>query len=586
MADDIIKYYPVFESNQVLTQSQLNELRKYLDGQERLTRSAMIGKGIVNGLNALYSSQEGRLVITSGFGISSDGYFINLKQNKEYVKYWKVDQFSNLYYSFNGLAVYELLPECCDCPGAVELAQALPEDDLNNKAVVIYLESQDQKRLCTNHERKIGKRRVFEVKVLLLDLDNHFVANYVDAIPDLLIRRLNNLDEIYEYNDLAYRYHSIIDDCKASIANAIRAAFFEYRETYFLGYLGERVDQLLAYLNSLAIGYENIQYAYSFLKDITLAYSEFKDKAYESKKTDYPGYDDFERFLIAGRFNQDRSGLSDIRHYYHEAPQITDTEIQVVRMLFERILLLIQGFTAYPIANQIKITPSFGGSSNLSKRSIPLYYNNTVDLVNLWIPELSLRKKCKSILSYFEEKYNQDPILPQVKEPLRFDIEKNDFYRIEGHIGKDFSNALFEINRLRKTYNLAFDVITLKFMGGDFNDDFNNDFDIDEYAENYIYKFSRFVKQHSGVEHTGGVSKGGTFIIVIFDDDGPDGSEARKVVADFSLPYPMYGCTELEYIVYGGLVHIRVDNPNIKMSEFSIYFDFPGIGGELVLSFL
>ncbi len=42
--------YPIFEVNQVLTNSHLNEVFGYLDEQERLTRANLIGIGIVCGL--------------------------------------------------------------------------------------------------------------------------------------------------------------------------------------------------------------------------------------------------------------------------------------------------------------------------------------------------------------------------------------------------------------------------------------------------------------------------------------------------------------------------------------------------------
>ena len=42
--------YPVFEANQVLTETHLNKAINYLDEQDRLTRANLIGIGIVGGL--------------------------------------------------------------------------------------------------------------------------------------------------------------------------------------------------------------------------------------------------------------------------------------------------------------------------------------------------------------------------------------------------------------------------------------------------------------------------------------------------------------------------------------------------------
>ena len=45
--------YPFFEANQVLSNEHLNQLFNYLDEQERLTRTNLIGIGIVCGLEPL-----------------------------------------------------------------------------------------------------------------------------------------------------------------------------------------------------------------------------------------------------------------------------------------------------------------------------------------------------------------------------------------------------------------------------------------------------------------------------------------------------------------------------------------------------
>ena len=46
----MLDHFPVFEANQVLTSGHLNDVFDYLDEQTRLTRSNLIGIGIVCGL--------------------------------------------------------------------------------------------------------------------------------------------------------------------------------------------------------------------------------------------------------------------------------------------------------------------------------------------------------------------------------------------------------------------------------------------------------------------------------------------------------------------------------------------------------
>lgn len=74
--------YPTFAPNQILTDTQLNGLHTFLDHQNRLTRTHGIGAGIVCGLEADYQyhpkCKEHLIVITPGYGFSSDGYLIEL----------------------------------------------------------------------------------------------------------------------------------------------------------------------------------------------------------------------------------------------------------------------------------------------------------------------------------------------------------------------------------------------------------------------------------------------------------------------------------------------------------------------------
>ncbi len=77
-----INTFPHFTPNQVLSDAHLNGLQRFLDQQNRLTRSHGIGAGIVCGLHASYqySAECGEHVIllTPGYGFSSDGYLIQI----------------------------------------------------------------------------------------------------------------------------------------------------------------------------------------------------------------------------------------------------------------------------------------------------------------------------------------------------------------------------------------------------------------------------------------------------------------------------------------------------------------------------
>ena len=51
--------------------------------------------------------------------------------------------------------------------------------------------------------------------------------------------------------------------------------------------------------------------------------------------------------------------------------------------------------------------------------------------------------------------------MPSVKKPLDYNLDPFDFYRIEGHQGKHYREALQKIQKLKKDYGLSFDLKVL-----------------------------------------------------------------------------------------------------------------------------
>ncbi len=76
-------FFPDFLPNQLLTNVQLNQLRQYLDEQNRLTRIRLVGMGIVCGLTAETEGMDdageaGMINLSRGYGVTSDGYLIEI----------------------------------------------------------------------------------------------------------------------------------------------------------------------------------------------------------------------------------------------------------------------------------------------------------------------------------------------------------------------------------------------------------------------------------------------------------------------------------------------------------------------------
>src|SRR5437870_2508752 len=88
--------YPRFVPDQVLTSDNLDDLFTYLDDQDRITHTNLIGIGIVCGLT-VETPADGTIKITKGTGVTSEGYLVShadtdrLGNAIEYTKYITFD---------------------------------------------------------------------------------------------------------------------------------------------------------------------------------------------------------------------------------------------------------------------------------------------------------------------------------------------------------------------------------------------------------------------------------------------------------------------------------------------------------------
>ena len=79
--------YPIFEKDQVVTADQLNSIIRYFSRQQRITRSKIIGVGIICGLEVKYDSTKACITITKGCAISSIGDILYYPDDITFSKY-------------------------------------------------------------------------------------------------------------------------------------------------------------------------------------------------------------------------------------------------------------------------------------------------------------------------------------------------------------------------------------------------------------------------------------------------------------------------------------------------------------------
>src|SRR5688500_7501757 len=94
----VIEKFPEFVPDQLLTSDNLNELFDFPDEQGRLTRTNLVGIGIVCGLEVSVNVAQNRLKISRGCGITSEGYLVSFKDS-EYTRYQQYDALTEKQYA-------------------------------------------------------------------------------------------------------------------------------------------------------------------------------------------------------------------------------------------------------------------------------------------------------------------------------------------------------------------------------------------------------------------------------------------------------------------------------------------------------
>ena len=99
----------------------------------------------------------------------------------------------------------------------------------------------------------------------------------------------------------------------------------------------------------------------------------------------------------------------------------------------------------------------------LENKAIPFYYlqDGTPPLYQLWSRQKTLRNRANQNLGYRFDEYN--PVAPAfVSDPLRYDLEPQNFLRIEGHLGKNYQRVLNTLLLIKSQYRLPIDIIALR----------------------------------------------------------------------------------------------------------------------------
>lgn len=434
----LINSYPVFEGNQVLTSSQLNQMGAYLDEQNRLTRVKLIGSGTVCGLNLKLNTTTPPVIeISKGLGVTSEGYLMSVG-DCELNRYRPYHLPSGMTYlpfvdpdtRQQDVELFELISIDQDVSGETDIKFLdEPSDFLSDKVVMLFYECVDDSlKSCLGQScDDRGINRIFTLRKLLVsitDLENKIIPR--TCVPDNQNNAKYNLPrfiigeprfrpdtpESSDYNLFSKNYveqilnDTFISDFSPSSTSIYNALFDTLRQTYtdFAGILapvygGSNPFVNLPYedwtlflnMNSSGPRYLGVQYFYDFIKDLILAYNEFYDTAFEVLSECCPNMNCFPKHLLLGEvISDDNSTPSQYRNFFTPSEAISGNKdgIDKLVMLHKRMVLMTRSFDLDRINNPsttpvppsslgkpVLITPSNEKSGPLSLRSIPYYYN-------------------------------------------------------------------------------------------------------------------------------------------------------------------------------------------------------------------
>jgi len=577
----ITKQYRKFKKGQAVEHTQFNEFLTYFEDQERLSRTQLRGVGVVCGFEATVVKEKivSRLSkngtqtfinITQGAGVTTDGDLVNLHttskkstvlglsdlktiafSDKKYAYYKAYDNYKVKYNHFikkeNNRPDKQIeLWELATVEEAGTDYQTLDQfDSLDDKYVVFYVESYEKEVKpcrgvdCDNH----GVQQIANVKVLLTNKEG--------------IKNIANLDVIYQTKDVRDLYADLPEvNTKRIVLGEESNSVDEIRNLYTSAILENEVlenlekgfdsittqfgtpnsfnkeeqSKLLEGLISAPYGF---QYAYGFIKELVATYNEIKGLLPKLNAICFPNVAAFPKHLLGGKLIEEKG--EKFRHQFYGSPILDEAKIEdQVRLLIDRFNLQVRAFKNFneiekgsgDVKTGLRITPSHQ-IAPLGKKAIPFYYKLDATFLKKWNFTKTRNRISNTNLSYgatatifANDRY--------VKEAIDFNLQNKSFYRIEGHQGKSYRNALIILNKKKEAHQLPFDIMALSLTELKSNKDLSKAY------------YGDYLEKHSGLQHQAGVKPGGTFVMVY------ESEESNTVFADFSLPY--FCCGKLEKI--------------------------------------
>jgi hypothetical protein len=475
--DEIAPGYSIFEHDQVLTHDQLNTVADYFDDQTRLTRTELLGVGIICGLRV---SVEGSNVrVSAGIGVTTDGDLLFLPDSL-FEQYRTYDGANATYDPFAPAVekkkIYELLPKTP--AGATPDAEVVSLTQFKNEAggfedkvAVLFMEGYvKDEDLCNGTDcDNLGQSFVSTIKLLLVDKKFAGPLNKTIPASDEAARALKDIVAdrplfsplVSTPQKLADTYRAACSSIHAKLIDTLPGVYD--KGSPFLGGLfaanpatGWR-QRLVKIKNDFSGSDSGIQYYYDFLKDVVETYNRFREFLFGDSSWCSPDAASFPKHVLLGNVVAGADSQEN-RTSFYPSPLVSRTieQLSHAKFLAQKLDALIQTFALPANSDSIRVTPSRFEDAHLEERAIPYYYE-TRDATNPIEQRWSFRLHVRG-MDAWNYSYNADTYGAQgaAAKPLAAQTGCFPFFRIEGHLGQIFSTALKKIEDEIKNSNLPF----------------------------------------------------------------------------------------------------------------------------------
>ena len=476
-----VPVYHRFVDNQVLTDDQLNQVIDHINYQDKLTRTKLIGVGIVCGLQISASSTQIRL--SKGVAVTTDGDI--LKVDDTIFRGYKpfLDEQVNYAHFLNGektIPLYELESDLGPSD-VLPLSKFSSDTEIaaDRQVALLYLENylKEEKDCSPVDCNAQGREVVNRIRVLLTSIEH---AKTIVAKDSIFSGLLPNTQK-----DVLNKIDSYLP--KRVVVNSVTGATYtNLKDSFAVNFngLANRLGQLSALsifsdlepnvnlkikdsLSKLSSGELTFQYLYDFYKDLATAYNDLLKKVRENYAICCPNPLAFPKHVMLGEVSFSPVYL---RHRFYASP-IHDQQgtIDLLRKMFTRIVQMIKHFSPR-ISKDVRVTPSRKNSYQLGKRALPYYYH------------LNKFERPEALLHVWDVQDQELPLnydkagYPSAQfDPNDYCLDDHGLFRIEGHVGLEVNEAVKTIQEIRNTKGLPFDVVPIAI--GNIADEATLDYD-------------------------------------------------------------------------------------------------------------